>query len=205
MGAEAWLYLVVAALNGMDAHGNCVSFFGPPTPAQATALAQLLGDCERFVQNDTAKSPTDFNRELGAKLESYWGEPVFTAQPLTLLQVMPTLPAKGIAASVEITEILRGQIRDQLSDPESLLLPEDEWPSKPPRAKTMMKDPKEWGSLANELWQRDLTVWMPEEDLFHHNGVPVVSGFFGVGRGKDVPGHPGVEQLRLICNLVPSN
>lgn len=26
-----------------------------------------------------------------------------------------------------------------------------------------------------------------------------------MGKGKDVPGHPGVEQLRLICNLVPSN
>ena len=32
-----------------------------------------------------------------------------------------------------------------------------------------------------------------------------MSGFFGVGKGKDVPDHPGIEQLRLICNLVPSN
>ena len=41
--------------------------------------------------------------------------------------------------------------------------------------------------------------------LFHHDGVPVVSGLFGVSKGKDVPGHPGCSQLRLICNLVPSN
>ena len=46
---------------------------------------------------------------------------------------------------------------------------------------------------------------MPESEVFQHNGVPVVSGFFGVGKGKDVPDHPGVEQLRLICNLVQSN
>ena len=26
-----------------------------------------------------------------------------------------------------------------------------------------------------------------------------------MGKGKDVPDHPGIEQLRLICNLVPSN
>ena len=69
----------------------------------------------------------------------------------------------------------------------------------------MLKDPSEWGSLANELWQRDLTVWLPEEEIFHHHGTPIVSGFFGVGTGKPVPEHPAKEQLRPICNLVPSN
>ena len=69
----------------------------------------------------------------------------------------------------------------------------------------MLKNPQECGELANELWQRDLVLWMPEGQIFHHNQEPVVSGFFGVGKGKDVPGHPGVEQLRLICNLVHSN
>ena len=33
----------------------------------------------------------------------------------------------------------------------------------------------------------------------------MVSGLCGVGKGKDVPGSLGLEQLRLICNLVPSN
>ena len=56
----------------------------------------------------------------------------------------------------------------------------------------MLKDPSEWGSLANELWQRDLTLWMPEDQLFHHNGIPIVSNCFCVGRGKDVPDHPGM-------------
>ena len=205
LGAEAWHYILIAALNGLDSHGNCVSFFGPPTPAQASALAALLVDCERFVKDETARSPVDFQKELGAKLHSYWGEPVYTAQYLTLLQVTPTLPEKGIAASVEIVEVLKGQIRDQLRDPESLLLPEEEWPERPPKARTMLKDPSEWGSLANELWQRDLTMWLPEEEIFHHHGTPVVSGFFGVGKGKPVPNHPDKEQLRLICNLVPSN
>ena len=75
---------------------------------------------------------------------------------------------------MESVDVLRGQIRDQLRDPESLLLPEEEWPERPPKARTMLKDPSEWGSLANELWQRDLTVWLPEEEIFHHNGVPIV-------------------------------
>lgn len=68
----------------------------------------------------------------------------------------------------------------------------------------MLNDPNEWVSQANDIWQRDLTAWLPESEVFHHTGLPIVSGFFGVGKGEDVPGHPGVEQLRLICNLVPS-
>ena len=141
-GAEAWLCLVVIALNGLDSHGKAFSGFGPPTVAQARALDSLRRDCERFVADDKARTPTDFTKELGAKLHSYWGEPVYCAEELTLQQVMPTLPAKGVAASVEITSVLDGQIRDQVGDPDSLLLPEEEWPQRPPRAKTMMKTSK---------------------------------------------------------------
>ena len=69
----------------------------------------------------------------------------------------------------------------------------------------MLNDKGEWGALANELWQRDLTLWMPESQIFHHDGIPIVSGLFGVGKSKEVPGQPDLEQLRLICNLVQSN
>ena len=101
-GSEAWQYIMIAALNNMDSHGNCVCFYGPPTTAQAKALSELLIEASRFVADDNARTPTDFKKELGAKLEAYWGEPVYTAQQITLLQVRPTLPAKGVAASVEI-------------------------------------------------------------------------------------------------------
>ena len=205
LGAVAWQHLITAALNGLDSHGNCVSTFGPPTATQAAALRGILADCERFVEDDKAKTPTDFDKELGAKAHSYWGESVFCAEDITLAQVLPTLPPRGVAGSVDISKVLEGQLRDQIRDPESLLLPESEWPSEVPRAKTMLKDRSEYGALANELWQRDLTLWLPESAIFHVHGIPVVSGFFGVGKGKDVPGHPGLQQLRLICNLVPSN
>ena len=106
---------------------------------------------------------------------------------------------------MEFVDILASKIRDQMRDPESLLLPQEEWPASPPKARTMLKDPQEWSAFANEPWPRDLTVWMPESNIFQHNGEPVVSGFFGLGKGKDVPGHPGVEQLRLVRKLVQSN
>ena len=40
------------------------------------------------------------------------------AHALTVAQVEPTLPAPGIAGIVPTEEILDGQLRDQLGDPE---------------------------------------------------------------------------------------
>ena len=130
---------------------------------------------------------------------------MYCAEEVTLAPVIPTLPPKGVAASVDICEVIEGQLRDQLRDPESLLVTESEWPTTVPKAKTMLKDKRVWGSLANELWQRDLTLWLPEYAIFSIRGIPVISCLFGVPKGKDDPGCPGVQQLRLICNLVPSN
>ena len=130
---------------------------------------------------------------------------MYSAEPLTLRQVLPTLPAVGVAGSVDICEVLTGRLRAQLLDPESLLLPQEEWPKTPPRATTQMKDPAEYPALANEMWQRDLAVWLPESALFSPGGKPLISGFLGVEKSKAVPGHPEEQQLRLICNLVPAN
>ena len=85
-----------------------MSFFGPPTEAQSRALTEMLEDCVAFVADQGARAPTDFVKEMGSKTHSYWGEPVYCAEPITLLQVIPTLPAKGIAASVDITDVLEG-------------------------------------------------------------------------------------------------
>ena len=75
----------------------------------------------------------------------------------------------------------------------------------PLKASTQLSDPSEWSGLANEVWSRGLCMWLPTAALFAPKGVPVVSGFFGEPKAKPVPGHPELPQLRLICNLVPSD
>mgnify|MGYP003335272076 CR=1 FL=1 len=84
LGADAWQHLVISALNGLDSHGMCASFFGPATPAQSQALSDLYDQCQRFVKDGKPRTPVDFKRELGAKMHSYWGEPVYTAVELPL-------------------------------------------------------------------------------------------------------------------------
>ena len=203
-GARAWLQLVVYALNQMYT-GSARPGPGPPSEAQAKAIDLLYEDCGELCRDSKSRTLHEWPAAYKAKENAYWGEPVYTATPLTLAQVLPTLPPPGVAASVDITEVLRGQVLAQLLDPESLLLPMDQWPEVPPRASTQMRDPREYKELANELWSRGLCIWLPTSAIFSPGGIPVISGLFGVEKPKCVPGHPDLQQLRLICNLVPCN
>ena len=206
-GAQAWLCLAISALNHMGSNGR--SSKAPrrrPSPAQQKAIEHLYAQCGAFTRDEPdARMPTDWIKDLGNKAYGYWGDPVYTAEPIRLLQVLASLPARGVAGSVDICHVLDGQIRDQLRDPESLLLPESDWPHEVPSAKTNLEIPDEWLSLAQELWERDLVYWLPESILFAPYGRPLVNGLFAVPKDKEVPGHPGLHVQRLICNLVPSN
>ena len=179
-GAECWLALVVAGINAMGGHFFIGAPHGPCTDAQSKALALLRKDCLHFVSDTSARTPTDVRQHLGAKADSYLGQAVYTAMDVTLLQVRPTLPAVGVAASCDICEIVEGQLRDQLRDPESLLRPQSEWPPTLPRAKTMLADQKEWLPLANLMWERDLCLWLPKALIFAPYGEPMVSWLFEV-------------------------
>ena len=107
-GTDAWLYCLVCSLNALDSHGNCVSFECRHSEAQARALEELRADCKYLASDVEARTPTDFDKELGGKLNSYWGEPVYTAEDLALFRVLPTLPPKGVAASCDICKIIEG-------------------------------------------------------------------------------------------------
>ena len=159
-------------------------------------LSTFYQDCGEFSQHTDCWSPTSWPQEYKAKADAYWGDPIHTAVPLTLRRVLPTLPAPGVAGSVDICQVLTGRLRAQLLDLESLLLPENEWPGVPPNASTRMEDLNEYKALANEMWQRDLAIWLPISALFAPKGKPVISGLFGVEKTKPVPGHPEEKQLR---------
>ena len=169
LGALSWVNLVIYALNQMYT-GSAQPAKGPPTEAQRRAIDLLYEDCGELCRDSKSRSPSDWPAAYKAKLNAYWGEPVYVATPLTLMQVLPTLPPPGVAASVDILKILSGNIKEQLADPECLLLPEAEWPERPPKATTQMGDPSEWPSLANELWRRGLVIWLPIEAIFSPGG-----------------------------------
>mgnify|MGYP003333489142 CR=1 FL=1 len=205
VGTQAWTILAIESLNLF--HSNGASAGAPPSgsEAQRKAVQLIYEECADFCKHGKGMTSGNPQKALGQKLESYWGDTVATAEEMTLEQVIPTLPDVGIAGSVPIVRVIEGQLRDQIRDPVSVMLPKDEWPLSPPRATTMLKDKSEWPALAQEIWIRDLARWLPIQEVFHHDGTPIINGLFGVLKDKDVPGKPGLKQLRLICNLVPSN
>ena len=158
-----------------------------------------------MCRDGTNRSTSELPEAYKAKGDAYLGEPVYVPTPLTLLRVLPTLPPPEVAASVDIITIFQGKLREQLADPESLLLPESESPPRPPKATAQMADEGEWPQLAHELWGRGLCTWLPTEALFAPGGNPLVSRLFGVPKPKPVPERPELSQLRLICNLVLCN
>ena len=77
----------------------------------------MLADCKRFVANTSARAPTDFNKEFGAKANSYWGDPIYCTDGRTVAQVIRTLPAKGVAASVDICKVLAARLETGFAIP----------------------------------------------------------------------------------------
>lgn len=197
-GAQAWLLLAIAGLNHMST-GSALPGRGPPTEAL------LYQDCGEFSRHTECWIPTNWPHEYKVKADAYWGDPIYTAVPLILRRVLPTLPPAGVAGSVDICQVLTCGLSAQLQDPESLFLPEEDWPKVPPKATTQMEENGEYKALANEMWQRDLAIWLPKSALVAPKGKAVISGLFGVEKPKSVPGHPEEKQLRLICNLETTN
>ena len=158
----------------------------------------LRHECREYASKTTVRMPTDWVKELGKKAQGYWGDPVFTAEPITLKQVTCSLPGKVVAGTVKAVAVLDGQIRDQLRDPEALVLPREQWPDPMPTASTQLLNPSEWPALALELWERGLCLWLPKEALFSPSGRPLLNGLFAVPKDKPVPGHPELHVQRLI-------
>ena len=107
---------------------------GKPSAAQVRAINILRKECRTYAAHTSVRMPTDWVKELGKKAQGNWGDPVFTSEPITLRQVTCSLPAKGVAGTVKAVSVLEGQLRDQLRDPESLVLPREQWPEPMPAA-----------------------------------------------------------------------
>ena len=111
------------------------------------------------------------------------------ALPLTVEQAELALPPVGTAGSVEITKLISGRLKEQLEDPESLLLPKTDWPEPRGPSQTNLADASQWQAMAQLLWSRGIVTRVPESEVFAPQGQPVVSGRFGVGQRQQFAGH----------------
>ena len=136
-GTQAWTTLAIQSLNLVHSNGQCSQGPVSGSEAQRKAVQLIYEECAEFCRPSKGLTSGNPEKALGAKLESYRGDFVATAEELSLEQVIPTLPEPGVAGSVPIVKVIDGQLRDQIRDPPSVMLPKEEWPEFPPSATTM--------------------------------------------------------------------
>ena len=101
------------------------------TAAQRAALAALWEDVCDFIAQPGATEPASV-ADHAAVLErqpDYASGVVAVPHKLTVAQVAPSLPPKGVAASLEITDFCSPEVTEALHHPEQFLAPEADWPA----------------------------------------------------------------------------
>ena len=101
--------------------------FGPPALAQLAALIRLATAADTMC----AMSPLEFGQhdwetELPHTRLGYDGTDVLRVEPLLLLRTQPTLPPKGVAASLDVLPLVDGFTMEALLDPSLVRLPDSE-------------------------------------------------------------------------------
>lgn len=202
--AQAWICLAAAALNHL--HGE-----KPPFPKHRggvtvkKAMDTLSSRVVRFLSQSVG-TPTAAGgiwKEVKEKSVNYNGEEVALAQPLTVDQILPSLPPVGHGGSVELSPLLVGRSRFLLEHPEQVLLKSDRIKPGKNRSKVHIAEGNEIG-IFHLLFKRGVIDFIPEQDVYSDENGPFLSGLFGVPKPGKVSAQ-GNQVLRLIMNLIPIN
>ena len=200
---HAWSYLSAVFCNGLwECSGRLKS--GVPTKAQLQIKQNFQMAAARMLEGESPFfwGPEHILQDLLSKHLSYTGEEVTPMQVLTLEQVLPALPPIGHGGEIDLLPFVDDRTRHLLTHPAECLLADDGRVLPSLQAKVHVAQGEKL-MLAQELVKRGIARWLPFEEVAEYRQQKVLSGLFGVGKGKYLPG--GREILRLIMNLVPAN
>ena len=203
---QLWKFVVVGVLNGWSMNWCLSSVRCNATYSKAQLEA--VGVIEKWVHEfcmlpaSQVKLP-GFGELVQARSIDYSGEETVKALPLKLGELMPGLPVKGVAGSLDAALASSPAVRQWVEDPALALKPRPEWPSTVPKAK-INASKEDWYDICVELFNRGILAPIELEDVFQVDGQHVLNGAFAVEK-KGTP-DPGEKRVtRLIMNLVPAN
>ena len=175
------------------------------TPAQELMVTRLLESAKRFVSHGGSVKAFDVGtRELSTAKFDYSGEPVQYMQELVADKIIPCWPKIGEAAIQDATDFVSPAVREWLEDPESCLLPDEQWPEVPPLSRVRATD-SEWEKIVAAGYERGMMRMVRSDEVFRDaRGLPVVNGAGAVKKVKKIGGEER-ELQRFISILVPSN
>ena len=206
-GMLIWHFLVVMAINfmwnGMRSVGKVC--WRQASKAQKMAQDRIWESIKTFmddlseVKEKFAKAPgyEEWTGKLDGVRISYQGEAVPKAQRLTLEQIEPGLPPEGYGGCVQLLDLVDGQVKEKLMNPEQCLLKGEELPVKIPQPVVMASE-DDWNKIAGALYKRGLV--RPVDVVARVDDQLVLNGAFGVPKpGKQLA--DGRDVLRFIMDF----
>ncbi|CAK0841817.1 unnamed protein product, partial [Prorocentrum cordatum] len=212
-GIGSWVILVISALNflyaGADKLVDLRRRAGPANQSQIRALEKIKEACTYHVDRRSeetgafGRSPKiDFDQMLGRKRLSYEGHEVSMPEKLTLQELLPGLPPRGEAASVDPLEFASEEVVHALLHPELVCNVGGHCGPQPPAK--VHAEAADWDVIVKELLERGVLEEIPHDAIARVGGQPILNGAFGVVK-SGTPMPPATRVLRLIINMVPSN
>lgn len=202
-GRLCWVFVSCYSCNAM--FGETVPLTeGGWTKCEMRAVKAIGSSVERVLCHGHVTVPYDseMEKELKHRRVNYQGEEVGVCHPLTLDQVLPSLPPKEHGGAIDATAFVTTHTKDLLMNPNKSILP-DVGQDLPKLQGRIHGDKSEIKLIAHELVERNVCSWIPYESVVEYRGQKVLNGLFGVKKSAVLPDQRPV--LRLIMNLVPSN
>ena len=200
---DAWVYVSVFGLNSL--YGSPAALgLGRWTKGERRAVSTLEGMVSQRCGEGTVMMPDveALAKDLASKHVGYNGEEVSKCYPLTLDQILPSLPPESHGGCIEATDWLGPRSKEFLLHPERCLLDDSEIPELKLPGKVHVRAGDEI-PLAKELVRRGVCRWIPYSAVHVVRGRKLLNGLFGVQKPARLAS--GEPVLRVIMNLVPSN
>ena len=178
--------------------GVQVEYEGKFSKLQQKLVGGLLEEIEEVVNWKEVFEDVSWESFFWARSVDYMGEEVATAKTTTWNNLKSAIPKE--VGSVDLRDMLKEGSLHYASNFEQYLLDEgSQVYTKPPR---VMVSDHAWPEVCEGLIASGICSLLPEDELYHMEGKPLLNGMFGVSKGEVAEGH---EVHRLIMNLIPVN
>ena len=205
LAPKAWLLLCIYGVNSLHSTA-ALPCDGPWMSHHRRAVANLSEHVKRFRKSGEgvlcATSVGEIETELRNKKVNYSGEELLQCHPLTLKQILPSLPPVEHGGCVNALDWVGESTKHFLLHPEKFLV--KDYGQELPKLQGKIHIPKdEIEPVVKELVKRNICGWIPLADVLRFRNQPVLNGLFGVEKPTKLGDNSPV--LRVIMNLVPSN
>ena len=181
---------ILAALNFLYGVGWSDTPIFPTTkiilgPGHIKVLRHLWCSAYSFLGRGVVPfSLTESITSLKERGTDYSGGAVSVRRRLEAAKVIPAWPKVGHACVVPIFHLVDSELQAELSSPDSILLPESEWPAVTPSS-SVHADDDEWYDICVAGHARKMFVPIAENEVFRNNlGEKVIAGAMGVEKSK---------------------